>query len=390
MLLVGGHGPRGLRHGRHRRRARGPGPRGRAGHQRVRPRPAGDRDPLCAMRSVPPTTSSSSATPCGASPRSSTASSARSRAKPFADGVGSGAHIHFSLWSPDGSRNLMHDPDAGDRLLSDLGRSFVAGVLQHLPALVALTCPSFNSYERLQPSAWAGSTVSWGLDNREGSVRVASPFRGREMESTNVELKACDPSCNPYLALGGLIHAGLDGVRRGLEPPEPARNDPARMTEAERDRERHPAAAGLAARGARGPPGRRGAVRDARRHARAGHRRGPHLRGRRPRDDAPGRGAAGAPSSVLTQAVRRIGSMLGQMRVVDLTQPLDAGTVMWPGAPAPTRGDHPDRRARRVLQPAGDVHGAHRHALRRALPHGARAARLSTQVDPRSSSGRSR
>jgi glutamine synthetase len=156
-------------------------------------------------------------------------------AKPFADGVGSGAHIHFSLWSPDGSRNLMHDADAGDRLLSDLGRSFVAGLLEHLPALVALTCPSFNSYERLQPSAWAGSTISWGLDNRECSVRVASPFRGREMESTNVELKACDPSCNPYLALGGLIHAGLDGIRRGLEPPEPARKDPARMTDAERD-----------------------------------------------------------------------------------------------------------------------------------------------------------
>ena len=92
----------------------------------------------------------------------------------------------------------------------------MAGVLAHLPALVALTCPSFNSYERLQPRAWAGATVSWGLDNRECAVRVASPFRGREMESTNVELKACDPSCNPYLALGGLILAGLDGIRRGL------------------------------------------------------------------------------------------------------------------------------------------------------------------------------
>jgi glutamine synthetase len=56
------------------------------------------------------------------------------------------------------------------------------------------------------------------------------------MESTNVELKACDPSCNPYLALGGLILAGLDGVRRGLQPPEPARIDPARMSEAERQR----------------------------------------------------------------------------------------------------------------------------------------------------------
>jgi glutamine synthetase len=157
-------------------------------------------------------------------------------AKPFADGIGSGAHIHFSLWSADGSENLLYDAQAGDRLLSETGRRFVAGVLDHLPALVALTCPSFNSYERLRPGAWAGSTVSWGPDNRECSVRVASPFRGREMESTNIELKACDPSCNPYLALGGLILAGLDGLRRELQPPEAATKDPARMSAEERKR----------------------------------------------------------------------------------------------------------------------------------------------------------
>lgn len=156
--------------------------------------------------------------------------------KPFPQGVGSGAHIHFSLWSSDGSNNLLYEAGAGDRLLSEMGRQFVAGVLDHLPALVALTCPSFTSYERLKPSAWAGATVSWGLDNRECAVRVASPFRGREMESTNVELKACDPSCNPYLALGGLILAGLDGIDRGLEPPEPARLDPMRMSDEQRRR----------------------------------------------------------------------------------------------------------------------------------------------------------
>ena len=158
-------------------------------------------------------------------------------AKPWPDGIGSGAHIHFSLWSADGATNLLYDADAGpDRLLSGLGRSFVAGVMDHLPALVALTCPSYNSYERLAPNAWAGSTVSWGLDNRECTVRVASSFWGREAESTNVELKACDPSCNPYLALGGLILAGLDGIDRGLEPPEPARKNPVRMTPDEQAR----------------------------------------------------------------------------------------------------------------------------------------------------------
>ena len=156
--------------------------------------------------------------------------------KPFADGVGSGAHIHFSLWDASGSQNLLYRADAAERVLSDLGRQFVAGVLAHLPALVALSCPSYNSYERLQPRAWAGSTVSWGVDNRECSVRVASPFWSRPMESTNVELKACDPSCNPYLALGGLILAGLDGIARRLEPPELAAKDPSHMTEDERRR----------------------------------------------------------------------------------------------------------------------------------------------------------
>ena len=82
-------------------------------------------------------------------------------AKPYADGIGSGAHVHFSLWSPDGKRNLLFDAAAGDRLLSTTGRRFVAGLLDHLPALVALTCPSFNSYERLaRPCRGASTTAS--------------------------------------------------------------------------------------------------------------------------------------------------------------------------------------------------------------------------------------
>lgn len=149
--------------------------------------------------------------------------------RPFPDAIGSGAHVHFSLWNTDGTTNLMHDP-ADPFAVSALGRAFLAGVLDHLPALVALTCPSYLSYDRLRPSAWAGSTVSWGYDNREATLRVASPFRGREEESANAELKACDASSNPYLALGGLILAGLDGLTRGLDLPEPARHDPALMT----------------------------------------------------------------------------------------------------------------------------------------------------------------
>ena len=109
-------------------------------------------------------------------------------------------------------------------------------MLAHLPGLCGLTAPSFNSYHRIVPSAWAGAFTCWGYDNREAPVRIASPLRGAEEASTNAELKACDASCNPYLALGGLIAAGLDGLERGLELPEPVAVDPATMPAEERAR----------------------------------------------------------------------------------------------------------------------------------------------------------
>jgi glutamine synthetase len=151
--------------------------------------------------------------------------------KPWLDNAGNGCHIHFSLW--EGERNRFYDGSRPDRL-SDTARAFIAGVLAHLPGLCALSAPSFNSYHRIVPHFWAGAYQCWGHDNREAPVRVASPFRGSEEGSTNAELKAADASCNPYLALGGLIAAGLDGIDRGLEPPEPVEVDPATMSEEER------------------------------------------------------------------------------------------------------------------------------------------------------------
>jgi glutamine synthetase len=155
--------------------------------------------------------------------------------KPWPENAGNGAHIHFSLWDLDGARNRFHDGSAADGLSAE-ARSFIAGVLEHLPALCALTAPSFNSYRRIVPQYWAGAFVCWGHDNREAPVRVPSVFWGMEEASTNVELKAADASANSYLALGGLIAAGLDGLERGLEPPEPVEVDPATMSERERER----------------------------------------------------------------------------------------------------------------------------------------------------------
>jgi glutamine synthetase len=155
--------------------------------------------------------------------------------KPWPENAGNGGHMHFSLWDVEQDRNRFHDGAADDRLSAE-ARSFVAGLLDHLPGLCGLTAPSFNSYHRILLQYWAGAFVCWGHDNREAPVRVPSVFWGMEEASTNVELKAADASCNPYLAVGGLIAAGLDGIERGLEPPEPVEVDPATIDEDERER----------------------------------------------------------------------------------------------------------------------------------------------------------
>ena len=152
--------------------------------------------------------------------------------KPWPGNAGNGCHIHFSLW--EAGRNRFHDPD-GPGQLSAEARSFIAGLLAHLPGLCGLTAPSFNSYHRIVPHYWAGAFTCWGLDNREAPVRVPSLYAGREEASTNAELKAADASCNPYLAVGGLIAAGLDGMERGLDPPEPVQVDPGTLSEADRE-----------------------------------------------------------------------------------------------------------------------------------------------------------
>ena len=148
---------------------------------------------------------------------------------PFAESAGSGCHLHMSLWR-DG-QNVMYDER--DRLrLSPLAYAWIAGVLAHLPALCALVAPSVNSYARLRPYSWAGAFACYGPENREAAVRVITPRRGPA--SCNVELKTCDGSANPYLALAGVIAAGLDGIRRGLAPGDPADFDPGSLSERER------------------------------------------------------------------------------------------------------------------------------------------------------------
>src|ERR1700682_3133896 len=153
--------------------------------------------------------------------------------KPSADQAGNGCPLHFWGWTPDPSSTRFSEAGAESNL-SPLARQFMAGILDHLPALVALTCASVNSYRRLQPKMWASAFRAWGPDNRAGALRVASPFKGHEAESTNVELKSSDSSANPYISLGGVIAAGLDGIERQLTLPPPVTVDPYNLGDKER------------------------------------------------------------------------------------------------------------------------------------------------------------
>ncbi|MEO1068455.1 MAG: glutamine synthetase family protein [Cyanobacteria bacterium J06638_6] len=156
--------------------------------------------------------------------------------KLFEAHAGSGCHLHMSLWqsnrpglAPAGQRNLVPDGKGG---LSAIAQSFAAGLLHHLPGLMAITTPSPNSYRRLQPHCWSGAYRAWGMDNREAALRVPSNLKSPS--PTHIELKTVDGAANPYLALGGAIAAGLDGIAQRIPLPDPVQQDPGSLSEAER------------------------------------------------------------------------------------------------------------------------------------------------------------
>lgn len=148
-----------------------------------------------------------------------------------------GAHIHFSLLDADG-RSVTESP-SDPFGLSDRARSFAAGIMAHLPGLTAITAPSVASYLRLRPRSWSAAYQVIGASNREAALRV-SPGRpegggGRARLGPSLELRTVDATANPYLALAGLVAAGMDGLRRGLELGDPVEVDPAALSQAERD-----------------------------------------------------------------------------------------------------------------------------------------------------------
>jgi glutamine synthetase len=137
--------------------------------------------------------------------------------KPLFGENGSGMHTHQSLFQ--GDTNAFFDAD-DEYHLSDVAKSFIAGQLKHARELSALFAPSVNSYKRLVPGYEAPVYIAWSRRNRSALVRVPMYHPGKE-KATRMELRCPDPSCNPYLTFAGLLQAGLEGIEKGYELPEP-------------------------------------------------------------------------------------------------------------------------------------------------------------------------
>ncbi len=143
--------------------------------------------------------------------------------KPIAGINGSGMHVHQSLFDLASRTNAFYD-GADPYGLSKAAYGFIAGQLKHIKAMCAILSPTVNSYKRLIPGYEAPVYISWGRINRSALIRVPTYSAGRH-QSTRIELRCPDPSCNIYLAFAIMLKAGLDGIRSGLVPPDPVEED---------------------------------------------------------------------------------------------------------------------------------------------------------------------
>lgn len=152
------------------------------------------------------------------------------------DGLGSGVHIHFSLWDK-GGRPASHDP-ARPFELSELAGQFLSGIVRHMPALCAFTAPTPVSYLRLVAHSWTGVWSNVGVRDREAGLRICPTF-GTDPDAVarqfNFEYRAADATANPYLQLALILRAGLVGITDRLPAPQPTvEEDPETMAPADR------------------------------------------------------------------------------------------------------------------------------------------------------------
>ncbi|KAL2323182.1 hypothetical protein Fmac_027561 [Flemingia macrophylla] len=141
------------------------------------------------------------------------------------DDMGSGSHVHLSLWR-NGQNVFMASDRSSKHGISAMGKEFMAGILHHLPSILAFIAPLPNSYDRLQPNTCSGAYLFWGNENKEAPLRASSPPGTPDGLVSNFEIKSFDGSANPYLGLAAILAAGIDGLRRHLPLPEPVDTDP--------------------------------------------------------------------------------------------------------------------------------------------------------------------
>jgi glutamine synthetase len=155
--------------------------------------------------------------------------------KPTPKSVGNGAHVHFSFIDKHGD-NAAYDPK-GTGAASAVAQAFAAGVVKHMPALCALVAPTPVSYQRLGPHHWSNGYASFGIQNREASVRICpSPERdaAKKDRAFNLEFRAPDATASPHMVIGALVRAGLEGIRAKLPLPPAIDCDPGDLTDNER------------------------------------------------------------------------------------------------------------------------------------------------------------
>ncbi|HXM18791.1 MAG TPA: type I glutamate--ammonia ligase [Candidatus Tumulicola sp.] len=136
--------------------------------------------------------------------------------KPLFGDNGSGMHVHQSVWKA--GKNLFYD-EKGYAELSKLGHYYIGGLLTHIDALLAFCAPTTNSYKRLVPHYEAPVNVAYSKGNRSAAVRIPIFFKGpRFSKSKRIEFRPPDPAANPYLAFAAMLMAGLDGIKKKIDP----------------------------------------------------------------------------------------------------------------------------------------------------------------------------
>jgi glutamine synthetase len=143
---------------------------------------------------------------------------------------GSGMHVHQSLFK--GDRNTFFGQD-DEYHISKIAKCYIAGLLRHAPEITSITSQWVNSYKRLVPGYEAPVYLSWARRNRADLIRVPEYKPGRE-NATRIEFRSPDPACNPYLAFSVMLAAGLEGIEKGYEVPDPVEANVYEMTEEER------------------------------------------------------------------------------------------------------------------------------------------------------------